>query len=262
MSENSPTGVPRHLAADPEALRRFFASPVSPTRWIEAHLHDSERIPDGGCLLVGNHGPLGIDTPVLVHALHARHGRLVRPLADRLLFRNAVGRLLAGVTQSVEGTPDNARALLRAGQWVVVYPGGARETQRTTESRYTLSWEGRTGFIKVAMEAAVPVVPVACIGNDDVFRQLRSQQEVARTLPGRAITRWLGDSYVPPLLMPIPRKGLFHYYFGEPIHLGDGDVDDEAVVADLQRRVQHALVSLLESGRAERRARRDRDGET
>ena len=140
-----------------DQLRSFFASPMSPTHWVQAELHEPERIPEGPCLLVGNHGPLGVDTPILVHALFERHGILLRPLADRLFYRSAFGRRMARVTASVEATPDNALAILAAGEPVLVYPGGARETQRDRKARYTLSWEGRQGFVRVAMQADVPV---------------------------------------------------------------------------------------------------------
>lgn len=248
--------LPERLRFDRRAFERFFASPASPTHWIRATLHDAERIPEGAALLVGNHGPLGLDTPLLAHALYERFGRTPRPLADRLMFRFGPGRMLAKVTASVEGTPDNALALLEAGEWVLVYPGGSRETQRGRDARYQLRWGDRQGFVRVALRAGAPIVPVACLGNDDAFVQLRSSEQMAQTLPGRLVTRLVGRDYVLPLMLPVPRRLAFHYYFGEPIQPGHADPDSADQVATHRQRVREALETLLAEGLERRRQRK------
>lgn len=246
-----PHAVPEPLRFDREAFERFFASPLSPTHWVSTRLHDTDHLPDGAALLVGNHGPLGMDTPLLSRALYEHCGRAPRSLGDRLAFRVPPARKLARAIGAVEGTPDNALTLLQAGEWVLVYPGGVREAQRGNERRYTLSWEGRLGFVRVALRARVPIVPVACVGNDDAFVRVRSREQMSRTLPGRWIARWLGPDYVPPLLLPVLKKLRFDYYFGEPITLGEGDPEDSEHVQRQQQRVRTALEELVHKGLAQ-----------
>jgi 1-acyl-sn-glycerol-3-phosphate acyltransferase len=202
---------------------------------------------------VGNHGPLGFDTPLLVHAVYRDVGRIVRPLADSLLFTNPVGRRMARMTASVEARPEHALVLLRAGEWVLVYPGGARETMRGADERYQLSWQGRLGFARVAIEAGAPVVPVACVGTDDLFRQVVDRERMAKTLAGRLTERLLGPAYVPPLYVPRLRRTQFHYTFGEPIatECFAGAGDDGA--RRLQEQAAASLSALLEQGRKVRR---------
>jgi len=257
MTEPDPHALPPELRVDRRAFERHMADfPLA--RWMRPRLHDVDRVPEGPVLLVGNHGPLGVDTPFLVHAIFRDTGRIVRPLADRLFFKwGALGRFMVRATASVEARPNAALALLRAGEWVLVYPGGARETMRSPDQRYTLSWEGRLGFVRVALEAAVPIVPVACVGNDDVFVQLMGRDEVAQTALGKLVGSALGPNYVPPVFFPSFRPIALHYFFGEAIDVTPpaGVEPDDAWLEQASQRVQRALEALLEEGREHRRQR-------
>jgi 1-acyl-sn-glycerol-3-phosphate acyltransferase len=252
--------LPAELSVDRRRFERHMAD-FTFAKWLVPTLHNADRIPDSGCLLVGNHGALGMDAGLLAHAVYRDTGRILRPLADRIFYTNPLGRYMASMTGAVEGTPDNAHALLKAGEAVLVYPGGARETQSNTEERYQLSWEGRTGFARSGMQAQVPWIPVACVGNDDMFHQLLDREQVASTLPGRLIGRVFGQDYVPPLLMPRLAEVEIHFFFGEPIFPlpppdGADSPDESAVVAE-QQRVRQALEALLDQAREmRRRARR------
>ena len=56
----------------------------------------------------------------------------------------------------VDGTQENCKLLFEHNQGVLVYPGGARETfKRTTDEKYSLKWNNRTGFAKLAIENGV-----------------------------------------------------------------------------------------------------------
>ncbi len=225
-------------------------------RVIKTRIHNVERFPEGPALLVGNHGPLAVDTGLLVQAIFLETGRIVRCLSDRLFFTNPVGRKMAADVGGVEANPENARALLSHGEHVLVYPGGARETVRAPNERYQLDWEGRLGFARTALDAQVPIVPVACIGSDDLFTQVIDGETMRNSLPGRIAQLFVKKDYIPPLYLPKLRPTQFHYFVGEPIALTPGArSDNEADVIALRDRAKVALEALCEHGREVRRER-------
>eukprot|EP00937_MAST-01D_sp_MAST-1D-sp2_P002695 g2695.t1 len=121
-------------------------------------------------LFVGNHPVLALDAPVLVAELYKRTGLYLRVLADHSHFEipgNAA--LLRSVVGAVDGTRRNCAALFDAGQCVLVYPGGARETfKRTTDEKYALEWGRKLGFAKMAVDHGVTIVPVCSVGTEDM----------------------------------------------------------------------------------------------
>lgn len=252
---SSPTELPPHLRIDREkvenSLRKY---PLA--RLIKTRVHDIERLPRGAALLVGNHGPLAVDTGLLIQAVFLANGRIIRCLSDRMFFTNPIGRKMARDVAGVEGSPENARALLQHGEHVLVYPGGARETLRGADERYRLDWEGRLGFARTALDAQVPIVPVACIGSDDLFTQVVDSETVRNSLPGRFAQRFLKPDYIPPIYVPRLRPTQFHYFIGEPIAPEfSAKSDNEADVRALRDRAKEALEALCEHGRAVRRER-------
>ena len=249
--------LPPHLQLDRAAVEKQLRSyPLA--RFIPSVLHDVARVPVGPALLVGNHGPLALDTGLLLHAFHRDTGVVLRGLSDRLLFSNAIGRKIVRNGGAVKGTRENARALLAHGELVLVYPGGARETMRDPARRYALDWEGRLGFSQIALESQVPIVPVACIGADDVFTQLVASETMRASLAGRLAARFIKPDYIPPLYLPRWRAAQFHYFFGEPIQPPPHDASDgeraEPEVSAHQQRVKRALEQLISHGLTVREA--------
>jgi 1-acyl-sn-glycerol-3-phosphate acyltransferase len=247
--------LPRHLQYDRQAVETYLRSyPLA--LLIRTVLHEAERLPDGPALLVGNHGPLALDTGLLIQAIFRQGGRVVRTLGDRILFTNPIGRRMARSVAGVEGNPENARALLAHGELVLVYPGGARETVRDPGERYQLDWEGRFGFARTALDAQVPIVPVACIGSDDVFTQVVDSETVRSSFLGKLASNFLKPDYIPPVYLPKLRASQFHYFFGEPIAPNPtARGSDETAVRAHQQNVKQALEALVTHGRAFRRER-------
>lgn len=193
------------------------------------HLEGIERLPDGPALLVGNHGHLGYETLLFFHALLRRTGRLPRGLADRWFFRVPLVRDVLVRVGGAYGCPENARALLAEGHWVVCYPGGARETfKRRPTDRYKLRWHRSQGFVRVAREAGVPIIPFAAAGVDDTFDVSGAFEGSGRFLMGHDkydLPRLRGASYG-----VVPRPVPFLFRFDDPIDVsgaGPTSHDDE-----------------------------------
>lgn len=128
------------------------------------------NIPDGPVVLVANHGLLGYETPLLIDALYRTRRRLARGLADRWFYRVPLLREAIELLGAVTGTQENARKLLDDGEWVLAYPGGAREAFKSApEERYRLLWRQSEGFARLAIATGAPIVPIVAAGVDDTF---------------------------------------------------------------------------------------------
>ncbi len=198
-----------------------------------AVLEGAQRLPaTGGALLVSNHGRLDFDSFILSLLVLRSTGRLVRLLGDRLWSGLPVAGGLMASAGVVEGTRENARRVLEAGELALTYPGGVPEIMSSRYGREHVDWRGRTGFARVAIHAGVPVVPVVSVGVNNGHLFLTSGRRLGRLLYRRILR--LGpeyDSYRDPLTigllpLPLPFSTAVHlplpckirYVVGEPIH--------------------------------------------
>ena len=172
---------------DPDYIRENlpFAWLLS-TLWFRGEVRDMDRIPEGGpVLLVGNHsgGNLTPDTTVFTLAFYTFFGveRRFHQLAHNLVLTSPIGPLLRRYG-TVAASHDNARKALEAGAAVLVYPGGDWEVHRPSWKSGTVDFAGRKGFVRLAVEAGVPIVPVVSIGGQETALFLSHGQRLARAL--------------------------------------------------------------------------------
>jgi 1-acyl-sn-glycerol-3-phosphate acyltransferase len=206
-----------------------------------------ENLPKGRAILVANHAFGFWDLTLAVARIHAETGRRVWSLGEHLWWEVPGLRRLAASCGVVDGTPENADALLSAGELLLVLPGGLREALKPRELRYRLMWGHRYGFVRAAIRNDAPLVPLACIGGDDLFDLVGNAFERGRRLH-------LG------IPLPRPRHGLpiFHrtklrIVIGEPIDTRmRPDPDEERRARSLRREVEGAIHELLEEELARR----------
>jgi len=252
---------------DREAYERLLRRVSFLHQWFEPTVEGIENIPcEQGALIVTNHGHFGIDLPVLLRLILEGRGRIVRSLGDRVVFALPIFRDLAHSMGAVEGEPTATVRLLQDDQLVLVYPGGAKEALSDPEDAYRLQWEHSHGFIRTALRAQKPIIPIAGLGNEELYVQVVSQDRVRQSGLGRFISQLLGDKYVMPIYMglgalPFPTE--LHYIVGEPIHLPHGPeaADDPEIVASLRRQVTETTQRLIDEG-LEQRARAATDAGT
>jgi 1-acyl-sn-glycerol-3-phosphate acyltransferase len=154
--------------------------------WYRGGVRGLGNIPDDGpVLMVGNHsgGNMTPDTVVFTLAFNTYFG-VERPfyqLAHNLvLSMPGLGSLRKFGT--VAASPANARKALQAGAALLVYPGGDYEVHRPAWQRNRVDFGGRTGFIELALEREVPVVPVVSIGGQETALFLSRGERLARLL--------------------------------------------------------------------------------
>jgi len=83
---------------------------------------------------------------------------------------------------TVAASPENARKALDSGAALLVYPGGDYEVHRPTWERNRIDFNGRKGFIRIALDQEVPIVPVVAIGGQETALFLSRGERLARLL--------------------------------------------------------------------------------
>lgn len=141
--------------------------------WFRWRFDGLESIPvDGPALIACNHASY-LDPLVNAYAVVRAH-RWPRFLAKADLFRAPVLRwAMRGAHQIpvARGTGDqsplrNAETALHAGEVVVIYPEGTVTTRADG-----LPMEGKTGTVRLALAAGVPIIPMVSWGSAPVWQK-------------------------------------------------------------------------------------------
>ncbi len=144
------------------------------------------NIPESGpVLLVGNHsgGNMTPDTLVLTVAFSTYFGveRQFFQLAHNLvLSMPGLGSLRKFGT--VAASPANAQRALESGAALLVYPGGDYEVHRPSWESGKVDFGGRKGWVRLALEHDVPIVPVVSVGGQETALFLSRGEGLAKFL--------------------------------------------------------------------------------
>jgi 1-acyl-sn-glycerol-3-phosphate acyltransferase len=172
---------------DPDYIRETL-----PFVWMLASLYfradvrGLEHIPEEGpVLLVGNHsgGNVTPDTHVFALAFSTYFGveRRFHQLAHNLVL-SMPGLGMLRKYGTVAATPGNAERALDEGAALLVYPGGDYEVHRPSWESARVDFGGRRGFIRLARDRGIPLVPVVAIGGQETALFLTRGEGLARLL--------------------------------------------------------------------------------
>lgn len=218
---------------------------------IKPKVYGIENVPTERALLVGNHNTLGlVDAPLLAAELWER-GRLVRSLGDHAHFKVPGWRDMLTRMGVVEGTREIASELMRRGELVMVFPGGAREVNKRKNEQYKLVWKNRLGFARLAIQHGYPIVPFASVGAEHGIDIVLDTDSPLLAPSQFLAAKLLGTPDGPPLvrgvgLTPVPRPERQYYWFGEPIdttEFAGHEADDNAA-----RKVRERAAAAIEEG--------------
>jgi 1-acyl-sn-glycerol-3-phosphate acyltransferase len=172
---------------DPDFIReRLPQLWLAATLWYRGEVRGLGNVPDSGpVLLVGNHsgGNMTPDTVVFTLAFSTYFG-VERPfyqLAHNLVL-SMPGLGFLRKFGTVAASPANARKALDSGAALLVYPGGDYEVHRPTWQGNRVDFGGRMGFIRLAIERNIPIVPVVSIGGQETALFLTRGERLARLL--------------------------------------------------------------------------------
>jgi 1-acyl-sn-glycerol-3-phosphate acyltransferase len=225
--------------------------------WFRVQVEGIDNIPSAsGALLASNHsGALPPDAPMIMQAIRNEHST-PRPLymLGEHWFKGYPGvGMLTNKIGLVAAHPANAHRLLHdERKLVLVFPEGQKGTRKLFWQRYKLRRFGRGGFVKTAIRAGVPIVPVAVVGAEEAM-------PIFAHVP--LLQRLTGLIYFP-INHAFPHFGLlaagmylpakFKIRFLEPVALdryGADAADDVAFVQqvadDIRARIQIALNEML-----------------
>jgi 1-acyl-sn-glycerol-3-phosphate acyltransferase len=135
--------------------------------------------------MVGNHsgGNLTPDTGVFTLAFSTYFGveRRFHQLAHNLVL-SMPGLAWLRKYGTVAATPQNAERALDRGAALLVYPGGDYEVHRPSWESGTVDFGGRKGFIRLAKQRGVPIVPVVSVGGQETAFFLTRGEGLAKLL--------------------------------------------------------------------------------
>src|SRR3954449_6204940 len=172
---------------DPDYIRETL-----PGLWLlasfyfRADVKGLEKIPaDGPVLLVGNHsgGNVTPDTLVFSLAFATYFGierRFFQLAHNLVLAMPGLGTLRKYGT--VAASHENARKALETGAALLVYPGGDYEVHRPSWESAKVDFNGRKGWIRLALDNDVPVVPLVSIGGQETALFLSRGERLAKLL--------------------------------------------------------------------------------
>jgi len=172
---------------DPDYIRESL-----PRLWLLASLYFRAEVrglgnvpEEGPVLLVGNHsgGNVTPDTGVFTLAFSTYFGveRVFHQLAHNLVLSMPFLSFLRKYG-TVAASHENARKALRAGAAVLVYPGGDYEVHRPIWESRRIDFGGRKGFLRLAIEEDVPIVPVVSVGGQETALFLSRGERLAKLL--------------------------------------------------------------------------------
>eukprot|EP00116_Pleurobrachia_bachei_P008843 sb/3469105/ len=199
--------------------------------WHNLEFNGLNNLPKkGGCLMIGYHGAIPLDAYYFfAHCVLER--RKVHIVVDRFLYKAPGLSLLMKVFNCMPGNLTTCVEALNAGETLIIYPGGLRESLLSDE-KYQLLWNSRLGFSKVALEADVPIVPFFTENIREAARSVKFSANLAS---------WLYEKTKLPIL---PIVGIFpvelRMHIGRAIHFDDEE--EPKVVAEL---VERRVVELI-----------------
>ena len=223
--------------------------------WFRVEVEGIDHVPaEGGALLVSNHsGALPPDAPMIMQALRNEHPAR-RPLymLGEHWFKGYPGvGMLTNKIGLVAAHPANAQRLLAdEGRLVLVFPEGQKGSRKLFWQRYRLRRFGRGGFVKTALRAGVPIVPIAVIGAEEAM-PIFAHVPLLERLTGLIyfpINHAFPHFGLAAGMMYLPAK--FKIRFLEPIALdgyGPDDAEDLELVQSLAEEVRERIQTQVDA---------------
>jgi 1-acyl-sn-glycerol-3-phosphate acyltransferase len=200
----------RRLFRDLGRVDPDFAEKLSPfleglsRHYFRCEIEGWDNVPEKKALFVSNHnGLLTFEVLMLFHGWWKRFGssRRALGLAHSVALNNPFFRWLIPRIGAIPADPEVAYEALERDYSLLVYPGGEKESFRPFKDRKKVDFYGRKGFIRLALRAKVPIVPIVSVGAHESYVILHRGEELAEKLGLKEKFRLHG--------LPITFRGIF-----------------------------------------------------
>jgi 1-acyl-sn-glycerol-3-phosphate acyltransferase len=234
--------------------QKYFWNPLI-DYWFRMEMEGWERLPEPPALFIGIHSgaPFVWDawTVGIQWWRHFGDERIMHGTAhDALMAAPGIGGFFRRMGV-LPAAPDSISAALAAGHDVALWPGGEIDSLRPWTKRDEAILAGRKGFVRMAIKAGVPIVPISTVGGPDSMPVLTSGRKLAKALQIDKVARlkafpiaisapWgIGPALLPEI--PLPTK--IRTAFQDPITLSkDADkASDEKYVEKKYDEVQASI---------------------
>lgn len=232
-------------------------------RWFRSEVRGMESMPPGAALVVSNHsGGMFTPDPLIFGAEFYTMFGYERPIYTLAHNTVLMGPLEATMLRLgvVHANRENASAALESGAVVLVFPGGDYDSYRPTSAESIIDFNGRTGYIRTALEAGVPLVPTVSIGAQQsqlfltrgtgLAKRLGLDERLRLKILPVSIGFPFGLSMILPPNVPLPTKIITQVL--DPIDIAaefGENPDVNAVDSHVRSVMQAALDTLAEQRR-------------
>lgn len=228
-----------------------------------------ELTTDRPALFITNHTVWGLlDGYPFGAELYVRKNIFIRALADRNHFRLDAWGNFVRQFGLVLASRRNCAALMERKENILVFPGGAREICKRKGEAYTLKWNDRSGFVRMAMLYGYDIIPVAGVGGEEAYTVEKDATDFMQTIPGKLLhltgldDQWLqGGQLIPPKISGVggtllPRPVKLFFSFGPRISTRGfkKHADDK----ERQQQLKDKVIESMQQQFADLFARRDR----
>lgn len=176
--------------------------------WFRMEMDGWENVTESPVLLVGIHSgaPFVWDAWTVGVQWWRRFGP-DRPLHgtahDALMAIPVIGTYFRAMGV-LPAAPDSIATALAEGRDVALWPGGEVDSLRPWSERDMANLADRKGFVKMAIKAGVPIVPVATVGGADAMPVLIRDGRAGTQTRVTAVRLNLCP-FSPPVRQPTPR---------------------------------------------------------
>jgi 1-acyl-sn-glycerol-3-phosphate acyltransferase len=236
--------------------QKFFWNALT-DYWFRMEIEGWDELPDAPALLIGIHSgaPFVWDAWTVGLQWWRRFGD-ERPLHgtahDALMATPLVGSYFRKMGV-LPAAPDSISSALAAGHDVALWPGGEMDSLRPWVKRDEAVLAGRKGFVRMAIRAGVPIVPISTVGGPDSMPVLFRGRRLARALQLDKLARlkmfpiaieapWIvAPALLPELPLPVKIRTAFQPAIeldADPDRAGDDayvDAKYEEVRSSIQR---------------------------
>src|SRR4051812_44202120 len=165
--------------------QKYFWNPLI-DYWFRMEMEGFDRLPKPPALLIGIHSgaPFVWDawTVGIQWWRHFGDERTLHGTAhDALMAAPVIGGFFRRMGV-LPAAPDSISGALAAGHDVALWPGGEIDSLRPWTKRDEAILAGRRGFVRMAIKAGVPIVPISTVGGPDSMPVITSGRKLAKAL--------------------------------------------------------------------------------